>query len=315
MNLNNTVLIVNYLIKYAINNKASDIHLRDIYGKLSIQYRINGVLKEYKNNYSPLEIIARIKVISGMNVSNKRSSQDGSFSLDNLDFRVSCIPSISGESIVIRILNTYLDDISLKNLGFSDFQISNIENSLSHSNGLILVTGATGSGKSTTLMSLTKILIEKNLNIISIEDPVENKIDEIVQIQVNDDIGMSFSNILRSSLRADPDVIIISEIRDEITANIAIRASLTGHLVLATLHTNDIISSFNRLVDMKIPKYLLLDSLILIISQKLSTTRDNKRKLEAHSLLFTEEVKDIFYNNHNKNEIINLLSKISFDFI
>lgn len=315
MNLNNTVLIVNYLIKYAINNKASDIHLRDIYGKLSIQYRINGVLKEYKNNYSPLEIIARIKVISGMNVSNKRSSQDGSFSLDNLDFRVSCIPSISGESIVIRILNTYLDDISLKSLGFSDFQISNIENSLSHSNGLILVTGATGSGKSTTLMSLTKILIEKNLNIISIEDPVENKIDEIVQIQVNDDIGMSFSNILRSSLRADPDVIIISEIRDEITANIAIRASLTGHLVLATLHTNDIISSFNRLVDMKIPKYLLLDSLILIISQKLSTTRDNKRKLEAHSLLFTEEVKDIFYNNHNKNEIINLLSKISFDFI
>ncbi|MDK9580553.1 ATPase, T2SS/T4P/T4SS family [Sneathia sanguinegens] len=314
---NNTILIVNDIISYGIKNKASDIHIRDYYGKCIIEYRINGLIKEYKNDYSnSVEIISRIKIMSKMNVAEKRLPQDGNITFENYDLRICVIPTISGENVVIRILNSTLDDISLKALGFSTKSILNILKAICKSHGLILVTGPTGSGKSTTLLSITKLLNDGTRKIISIEDPVENKVSGIVQVQVNDDIGLSFPTILRSSLRSDPDVIIISEIRDELTAKIAVRASLTGHLVLATLHTNDCISSFARLIDMNIPKYLILDSILMIISQRLLNSSDDKkiknRFMINEVLYLTEKEKDIFSKYTLNSDILENLKLLNF---
>lgn len=313
----NTIKIVDKIISNAIKQKASDIHILDYYGKCIIQYRVFGILHELEDNtYISSEIISRIKIMAKMNVAEKRLTQDGSISFDNYDLSVCVIPSISGESVVIRILNSQLDDLSLKGLGFSDDIIQKILISINKPYGLILITGATGSGKSTTLLSLTKMLSTYNKKIISIEDPVENKVKDVIQVQVNENIGLDFPTILRSSLRADPDIIIVSEIRDEITAQIAIRASLTGHLVLATLHTNDSISTFSRLIDMNIPKYLLLDSLNLIISQRLLTKNDNKnisgRLLVSEAILLDDNARDIFNKYELKIDILNELKKIGF---
>ena len=313
----NTIKIVDKIISTAIMQKASDIHILDYYGKCIIQYRVFGILNELENNsYIASEIISRIKIMAKMNVAEKRLTQDGSITFENYDLRVCVIPSISGESVVIRILNSQLEDLSLKGLGFSDDTIKKILISINKPYGLILITGATGSGKSTTLLSITKMLSTYNKKIISIEDPVENKVKDVIQVQVNENIGLDFPTILRSSLRADPDIIIVSEIRDEITAQIAIRASLTGHLVLATLHTNDSISTFSRLIDMNIPKYLLLDSLNLIISQRLLTKNDNKnisgRLLVSEAILLDNNTRDIFNKYELKIDILNELKKIGF---
>ena len=212
-----------------------------------------------------------------MNVAEKRKPQDGSFSfllnIKNLnkryDIRVAYMPTIGGESVVLRILENYLEDINLETLGFSNQSIEMLNEILTRKYGMILVSGPTGSGKSTTLKSLINILNDGRKKIITVEDPVESKIDGIVQIQVNQNIGVTFAEVLKATLRNDPDIIVISEIRDEITAEIAVRAALTGHLVISTIHTNDAVSTLIRLVDMGIPKYLILDSLICVIGQRL----------------------------------------------
>lgn len=309
MYLKNIIEVADDIIKDAIKKKASDIHISDVYGKCKIQFRINGIL--YLENYDkiiPSELISRIKIMSKLNVAEKRIPQDGNIKFSNYDLRVCTMPSISGETVVIRILNTYLKDISLENLGFNEKSISLIKLALNKKNGMILVTGPTGSGKSTTLLSMINILNDGKKKIISIEDPVENKVDGLVQIQVNEDINLGFSEILKSCLRLDPDVIIVSEIRDEITAKIAVRAALTGHLVLATLHTNDAISTFSRLVEMGIQKYLLLDCLLMTISQRLlSSLDDNKiesRALISEVLYLNDEVKNVFSKYDSKDEII-----------
>ncbi|VWL84922.1 GspE/PulE family protein [Oceanivirga miroungae] len=312
----NIIDIVNSIIDEAILKKASDIHISDKEGVCHISYRIAGLLeKQDDNEYNVLQIIARIKILAKMNVAEKRLPQDGRISYKNYDLRVSSMPSILGEFIVIRILNSLLEDTNLISLGYSHEDEIIIKKALLKKNGLILICGPTGSGKTTTLLSLTK-MIESHRKIISIEDPVENKLDSISQIEVNEDIGLSFNKILRSVLRLDPDVIILSEIRDEITASIAIRASLTGHLVISTLHTNDTISAFNRLIDMGIKKYLLLDSIILISAQKLLTKIDNKkiknRLLVKEILPFDDEIKSIFKNNTHKIDIIKNLKKLNF---
>lgn len=317
MIINNTIKILNTIIDDAINNNASDIHIKDNCGTLEIEFRIDGILK--KQNYSNLnssEIIARIKLLAKMNVAQKRISQDGSFTYMNYDLRVCIIPSITGENVVIRLLNSNISDYSLSSLGFSDNNINAIHNAINKLHGLILITGPTGSGKSTTLLSITNLLNNGSKKIISIEDPVEYKINGIVQIQVNEDLNMSFANILRATLRSDPDIIIISEIRDEITAQIAIRASLTGHLVLATLHTNDCISTYSRLIDMGIPKYLIDDSLLLIISQKLLTKNDNKliktRLMINEVLELNDDTKRIFSEYTFKNDILKSIKSTGF---
>lgn len=326
----NIIDIANDIIRYGIINNASDIHIKDNNGKISLEYRIDGILyneSHLLNNVTSTELIARIKILSGMNVAEKRISQDGSMEYQECDIRTVSIPSITGENIVLRIFNNSRKNNGLQELGFEKEDMLIIKDILNNTTGLILVTGPTGSGKSTTLLSLINILNDGKKKIISIEDPVENKIEGIVQVQVNEIIGMGFSNILRSTLRADPDIIMISEIRDELTANIAIRASLTGHLVLATLHTNDTISTIARLVDMKIPKYLILDSLLCIISQRLirrgeysisdnnvygTSIQKKGRILVKEMIKLDDKIKDIFNNIDYKEDIKRELYKMGF---
>ena len=283
-----TVSYLNEIVKAGFKERASDIHVKfDLLEGMEIKYRIDGYLKESQKLYEAVnkkvleknikEIIARIKILAGMNVAEKRKPQDGSFSfllnIKNInkryDIRAAYMPTIGGESIVLRILENYLEDINLETLGFSDQSIAMLNEILTRKYGMILVSGPTGSGKSTTLKSLISMLNDGRKKIITVEDPVESKIDGIIQIQVNQSIGVTFAEVLKATLRNDPDIIVISEIRDEVTAEIAVRAALTGHLVISTIHTNDAVSTLIRLVDMGIPKYLILDSLIGVIGQRL----------------------------------------------
>ena len=277
------VSYVNEIIERGIRERASDIHISfDVDEGMEIKYRVDGILREAEKLYSKVEkrllekniveIISRIKILANMNVAEKRKPQDGSFSflLDRrYNIRAAYIATVDGESIVLRILENYLENMELKTLGFSEENISILNKILMRKYGLVVVSGPTGSGKSTTLLSLLDILNDGRKKIISVEDPVETKVKGIVQIQINEEIGVTFPEVLKSTLRNDPDIIVISEIRDEITAEIAVRAALTGHLVIATLHTNDAVSTIIRLVDMGIPKYLVLDSLIGVVAQRL----------------------------------------------
>ena len=283
-----TVSYLNEIVKAGFKERASDIHIKfDLLEGMEIKYRVDGYLMESEKLYESVnkkvleknitEIIARIKILAGMNVAEKRKPQDGSFSfllnIKNInkryDIRAAYMPTIGGESIVLRILENYLEDINLETLGFSDQSIAMLNEILTRKYGMILVSGPTGSGKSTTLKSLISMLNDGRKKIITVEDPVESKIDGIIQIQVNQSIGVTFAEVLKATLRNDPDIIVISEIRDEVTAEIAVRAALTGHLVISTIHTNDAVSTLIRLVDMGIPKYLILDSLIGVIGQRL----------------------------------------------
>ena len=285
---NDTVSYLNEIVKAGFKERASDIHIKfDLLEGMEIKYRVDGYLMESQNLYETVnkkvleknitEIIARIKILAGMNVAEKRKPQDGSFSflfnIKNLnkryDIRAAYMPTIGGETMVLRILENYLEDINLETLGFSNQSIVMLKEILTRKYGMILVSGPTGSGKSTTLKSLITMLNDGRKKIITVEDPVESKIEGIVQIQVNQNIGVTFAEVLKATLRNDPDIIVISEIRDEVTAEIAVRAALTGHLVISTIHTNDAVSTLIRLVDMGIPKYLILDSLIGVIGQRL----------------------------------------------
>ena len=285
---NDTVSYLNEIVKAGFKERASDIHITfDLLEGMEIKYRVDGYLMESQNLYETVnkkvleknitEIIARMKILAGMNVAEKRKPQDGSFSflfnIKNLnkryDIRAAYMPTIGGETMVLRILENYLEDINLETLGFSNQSIAMLKEILTRKYGMILVSGPTGSGKSTTLKSLITMLNDGRKKIITVEDPVESKIEGIVQIQVNQNIGVTFAEVLKATLRNDPDIIVISEIRDEVTAEIAVRAALTGHLVISTIHTNDAVSTLIRLVDMGIPKYLILDSLIGVIGQRL----------------------------------------------
>lgn len=279
------VVIVNYIIDNAIHMRASDIHIEPEDKRVRIRYRIDGSLMEFAE--VPLKIynalITRIKVLCNMDISEKRVPQDGKykhFKYDRyFDLRISSIPTIYGEKVVIRILDkstayckleTIYEDLNHRKL---------IKEILNHNGGIILATGPTGSGKSTTLYAMINELNNKNVNITTIEDPVEYTMGGINQINVNTKAGITFASGLRSILRQDPDIVMIGEIRDEETAKIAIRAAITGHLVLSTLHTNSALGTINRLVEMGIPRYLLADSLRAVISQRLVRKICNKCKV------------------------------------
>lgn len=263
------------ILTKAIYKGASDIHIEPFEDEILIRIRVDGQLSKIltiaMESYSFLLTV--IKLDSNMNITEKRLPQDGRMEkkIDDIivDIRTSTIPTIYGEKIVLRILNRKSLIKEKSELGFSKQAIEKIENIINKKSGILLVTGSTGSGKTTTVYSILNDLLNSKKNIMTIEDPVEYKIKGINQIQVNDKIGLSFEVGLRSILRQDPDIIMIGEIRDEETAKIAIRAASTGHLVISTMHTNNTISSINRLMEMKLPPYLISSTLIGVISQKL----------------------------------------------
>ena len=267
--------VVNEMIIDAINKKASDIHFDPTENELNVRIRIDGELLEYAKvpNFVKKNLLTRIKIISGMNITETRLPQDGAIKnltdANGLDLRVSSLPIVDGEKIVIRILNYSMSNNGLENLGLSEENLEKIKKLLTMPNGIILVSGATGTGKSTTVYAMLQILNTVSKNIITVEDPVEMKIPGINQVQVMSDIGLTFGNTLRSILRQDPDIIMIGEIRDDETARIAVRASITGHLVLSTIHTNNSLNTIERLLDMEVERYLLGSALTGIIAQRL----------------------------------------------
>lgn len=289
------VLLVKTTIEQAIRQRASDIHIEPFEKQIRVRYRVDGALYEI-NNYSKdllSAIVARIKIISGMDISEKRTPQDGRISLlvdrQEVDIRVSSLPTVHGEKIVMRINAKRNIMRSKKELGLSDEEMLMFDSILKHPHGIILVTGPTGSGKSTTLYTALSELNTKDVNIVTVEDPVEATIDGINQIQVNPRAKLTFASALRSILRQDPNIIMIGEIRDGETAEIAVRASITGHLVVSTIHTNDAASSVTRLMDMGIESYLLADSLVGVIAQRLIRKLCNKCKTKRRATI--EEIR------------------------
>jgi len=270
------VEIVNEILVDASKRGASDIHFDPHDDALKVRIRIDGELTDYTDIPIAIEknLVTRIKIISGMNITESRLPQDGAIkaTLDgiDLDLRVSALPTNKGEKIVIRILDYSLSLAGLESLGFSEENYKKVLKMIEAPNGIILVTGATGSGKSTTVYSILQRLNKENTNIISVEDPIEMDIEGVNQIQTNSEIGLDFATVLRSILRQDPNIIMIGEIRDTETAKIAVRASITGHLVLSTIHTNDSLNTIERLLDMDVERYLLASALTGIISQKLA---------------------------------------------
>ena len=268
--------VVNRIILDSVKAGASDIHLDHAEDCLKVRVRIDGILNDYADipNEVKQNVITRIKILSGMNITETRLPQDGAIKTElggmDLDMRVSSLPTKKGEKIVIRILDYSRSMQGIEYLFFSEDNYKKVLKMISAPNGIILVTGATGSGKSTTVYSFLRKLNVKGTNLITVEDPVEMDIEGINQVQVNSDIGLDFATVLRSILRQDPNVIMIGEIRDTETAQIAVRASITGHLVLSTLHTNNSLTTIERLIDMDVERYLLASALSGIVSQKLA---------------------------------------------
>ncbi len=269
------VQLVRSIIEQAARQRASDIHIEALEKQVRIRYRIDGALSEkmlYDIRLLPA-IATRIKIMAGLDISEKRKPQDGRISLTvdktDYDIRVSLLPSTFGEKIVMRLATSSTFSMSKSDLGMYDFELETFERILSNPSGIILVTGPTGSGKSTTLYTAISELNDETVNIITVEDPVEANISGVNQVQVNPRAELTFAAALRSILRQDPDIIMIGEIRDFETASIAVQASITGHLVVSTLHTNSAAATITRLLDMNIESFLLADSIVGVIAQRL----------------------------------------------
>lgn len=269
------VQLVKGMIDQAVRQRASDIHIEPMEKQVRIRYRIDGALYEkavYSIRLLPA-IVARIKIIGGMDISEKRKPQDGRITQvvdrKEFDIRVSILPTVYGEKIVMRLTSKNALTREKSQLGFKPDELKKFDHILRHPHGILLVTGPTGSGKSTTLYTALSELNKEDVNIITVEDPVEANIDGINQVQTNNKANLTFASALRSILRQDPDIIMIGEIRDQETASIAVQASITGHLVVSTLHTNSAASTITRLADMGIEPYLIADATIGVIAQRL----------------------------------------------
>ncbi len=269
------IQLINALLSEAIKENASDIHVEPYEDRLVVRLRIDGVLKEVlqpRRELAPL-LISRIKVMSKLDIAEKRLPQDGRISLRiggrSVDVRVSTLPSSHGERVVLRLLDKQAGRLDLKHLGMASNELADTTALIKRPHGIILLTGPTGSGKTTSLYAMLSVLNERSRNIITVEDPIEYYLDGIGQTQVNSKVGMSFARGLRAILRQDPDVVMVGEIRDIETAEIAVQASLTGHLVLSTLHTNTAVGAITRLRDMGVEPFLLSSSLIGTIAQRL----------------------------------------------
>jgi type IV pilus assembly protein PilB len=269
------IKLVNMLIANAVRDRASDIHIEPMERELLVRYRVDGELRRVMSppRHSHQAIVTRIKILSDLNIAERRLPQDGrmvvKIGLKEVDVRVSILPTIFGEKCVLRILDKEAYEKSMHNLGFTEGNFATFREYISKPYGMVVVTGPTGSGKSTTLYSALQQIKDVATNIITVEDPVEYHMEGITQVPVNAAIGMSFATALRSILRQDPDTILIGEIRDNETADIAVKMALTGHLVFSTLHTNDAASAIARFVDIGIPPLLLASSLNLVVAQRL----------------------------------------------
>ena len=269
------VVLINNIIEQAVRQRASDIHIEPMEKTVRVRYRIDGNLKEIMKHDNALlgAITTRLKIMSGMDISEKRKPQDGRITTTvdrrEYDIRVSNLPTVYGEKVVMRIASKEGFNVDISKLGLTERDRKVFQDILRNPHGIILVTGPTGSGKSTTLYTALSELNTEDVNIITVEDPVEANIDGINQVQVNTKANLTFASALRSILRQDPDIIMIGEIRDSETAEIAVRASITGHLVVSTLHTNSTASSVARLEDMGVESYLIADSMVGIIAQRL----------------------------------------------
>jgi len=271
------IRFVNEVVHKAVTDRATDIHFEPHRDALQIRYRIDGELVAVRvpDNLIKFQgaIISRLKIMAKLNISEKRRPQDGRITFgaggNELDIRISTFPTMYGESVSLRLLNQKSKPLSMRELGLAPDEEKHVERHLASPHGIILVTGPTGSGKSTSLTAFIRLINRPERRIITVEDPVEYEVPGVNQTQVNSDIGLTFANSLRAVLRQDPDVIMVGEIRDRETADIAIRASLTGHLVLSTLHTNDAPGALTRLVDMDIEPFLIASSVEMIIAQRL----------------------------------------------
>ncbi len=270
------IKFVNTLIAQAVNQGTSDVHLEPDHETIQVRYRVDGLLHDVMTAPKSLQagVISRIKILADMDIAERRVPQDGRFEMKvgdkDIDIRVSSLPTIFGEKIVMRLLNKASILIGLEKLGFKKETLAEFDRFFRRPHGLILVTGATGSGKTTTLYSVLQTINTPEKNIVTVEDPVEYQLKRITQVQVNAKVGITFATGLRSILRQDPDVVMIGEIRDGETVNLAIQAALTGHLVLSTLHTNDAPGAVARLIDMGAEPFLIASSLTAVVSQKLA---------------------------------------------
>jgi len=270
-----TIRLVNSFLEYAVNQNASDIHLEPRETAMYVRMRIDGVLRQVfiVPRSTQSAVIARIKVMGNMNIAEHKIPLDGRSNIrvnnKDIDLRISTLPTVYGEKVVIRLLNKSSSLLNTKGIGLTDKNLAKFERLLENSNGVILIVGPTGSGKSSSMYTMIGQLNTEQVNLVTLEDPVEYNFDGVNQVQINEKTGMTFASGLRSILRQDPDIIAVGEIRDGETADIAMRAAITGHLVLSTLHTNDAPSTLDRLTDMGVESYLIASSLKGIISQRL----------------------------------------------
>ncbi len=269
------VKLVQAIMTQAVGDRASDVHIEPTERDVRVRFRVDGVLHDVMHSPKNIQggLISRLKVMADLNIAEKRVPQDGRISMRvggrTLDLRVATLPTVYGEKIVIRVLDKSQALMKLEDLGFSDDAFKRFSQSFKKPYGAILVTGPTGSGKSTTMYATLNILNQEDRNIITVEDPVEYRLDGVNQMQVNPKAGLTFASALRSILRADPDVVLIGEIRDKETATIAIEAALTGHLVLSSLHTNDAASAISRLVEMEVETFLVASAIDCVVAQRL----------------------------------------------
>ena len=314
------IKLINAVLAEAIKDGASDVHIEPYEEYLSIRFRVDGILKEKLKPSSRVSSLlnARIKIMSNLDIAERRVPQDGRMSLKLgekwVDIRVSTLPSSYGERIVLRLLDKAEASLDLKELGMNDQIMQNYLDQLKNTSGIILVTGPTGSGKTTTLYSGLSYLNDNTRNILTVEDPIEYALNGIGQTQVNQKVGMSFSKGLRAILRQDPDVVMVGEIRDKETAETAIQASLTGHLVLSTVHTNDAVGAITRLHDMGVEPYLLASTLKLVIAQRLVRKLDKKNEFSGRTgiyetLVVDDEIKKLIHENKSENEIKKISNK------
>ncbi len=310
--------MVAVIIRHAIEGNASDVHIEPMAEKLRVRFRVDGIL--YTSLILPMHVheavISRIKILTNMQLDEKRKPQDGRFSarIENrsVDFRVSTFPTAFGEKAAIRILDPQQKIGTLSDLGLTGLNLTMVKEALKRPYGLIFLVGPTGSGKTTTLYSMLQILNQERFNIVSLEDPIEYNIEGVNQSQVKPEIGYTFANGLRSILRQDPDTIMVGEVRDKETAQLAVHAALTGHLVLSTLHTNSAVGAVPRLIDMGVDPYLIAPTLIMTVGQRLARTlcQDSKKELEVKDNLKTRLERELANVPSSIKEKIKMPAKI-----